>query len=172
MRCSLLTTTKLLPVRKTEKSHLTSIFLQIPLQSQIFIMYTIIMHQYYIQTCCLQIKTKLTNLYVCIVVLPGRISRPKRPDEIFSFNRYTRVWSRMPSKFTPMIFSKVYHRFGYTRASSYRQTETTTRTARKFSTNMVRQISNSRLVRRRNEGPETIELSSKLTCGELFGSCI
>ena len=35
---------------------------------------------------------------------------------------------------------------------------------------MVGQISNRRLVRRRNEGPETMELSSKLERGELFGS--
>ena len=39
-----------------------------------------------------------------------------------------------------------------------------------FATNMVGQLSSRLLVRRRNEGPETMEFSSKVACGELFGS--
>ena len=61
---------------------------------------------------------------------PGRSLTTARPTgktwtdlNIFRFKRYTRIWSRMPSNFTLTIFSKVYHTFGYTRASYLRLTD-------------------------------------------------
>ena len=54
--------------------------------------------------------------------------------------------------------------------TTYRQTETTRKTARKFWTNLVGQISIRRLLRRHNEGPKMWPQWPKLACGELFWS--